>query len=83
LSLQVVLSSDTLAALTGNGSSIQGAVIHLGAHLLEDNAAAHQQMCTSLIYGLGDTSRHTLKGEMHSLKREMNNDGSPRSPAGM
>jgi hypothetical protein len=48
---QVVLSSDTLSALTGTGSSAYGAIIHLGAHILEDNIDAHKKMFS------GDASR--------------------------
>jgi hypothetical protein len=48
---QVVLSSDTLSALTGTGSSTYGAIIHLGAHVLENNVHAHQKMKS--IYGSG------------------------------
>ena len=63
---QVVLSSDTLSALTGTGSSTYGAIIHLGAHLLEDNVAAHRKM--------------SLGSAGESLRRDWK--GSPRSPSG-
>ena len=51
----MVLSSDTLSALTGTGSSTYGAIIHLGAHVLENNVDAHRKMKS--IYGSGNSSR--------------------------
>jgi hypothetical protein len=58
---QVVLSSDTLSALTGTGSSTYGAIIHLGAHLLEDNVAAHQKMSMGSVLGSGESFRLDMK----------------------
>jgi len=47
---QVVISSDTLSALqSARDSSTYGAVIHLGAHLLEDNIAPQREASIALV----------------------------------